>query len=236
MTTASRVLVVEDEEMMRELLSSLLSEAGYLVELADSGEACLRKIHDARPDLVLLDLAMPGMSGWEVLERLKESPSPPAVVVMSGMQAAGQRALSAVSHFVYGYLPKPFNAQELTRMCAFALAAASPSSDKKQFTDRRGNARRDLLVPGTLGSSAGVPLAIGRILNLSASGAMFDLGATLPTGKEISLAFEIPGGHGSFQVTGQITWIGDGKLGVRFTNVPAQEKTRLDALLGPAIG
>ena len=232
MTAAKRVLVVDDEELMRELVRSLLEAEGYTVELADSGESGLQKIQADPPDLVLLDLIMPGISGWEVLERLTEYPDPPAVVVMSGMQVAAPDEHRAFGHFVNGYLSKPFNSQELTRMCAEALAHRRPPSASMQpLAEHRGTARKDLLVPATLGSSAGTPLVVGRLLNMSATGAMFDLGAAF---KEISLAFEIPGAEGFFHVTGQTTWMKDGKLGVRFTNVPREERMRLGEMFGPA--
>jgi two-component system response regulator CpxR len=67
-----RVLVVDDDRFIRESLDDLLSEEGYEVELADNGVAALAAIRDGHPDLVLLDLMMPVLSGWEVLEQLDE--------------------------------------------------------------------------------------------------------------------------------------------------------------------
>jgi two-component system response regulator CpxR len=67
-----RVLVVDDDGFIRESLGDLLSEEGYDVELADNGGTALAAIREGHPDLVLLDLMMPVLSGWEVLERLDD--------------------------------------------------------------------------------------------------------------------------------------------------------------------
>jgi two-component system, OmpR family, alkaline phosphatase synthesis response regulator PhoP len=226
-----RILVVEDEKMMRELLGVLLEDGGFVVELASSGEDGLSKIRERRPDLLLLDLIMPGISGWDVLDRLKDHPDPPAVVVMSGM-GAEPNELRAIGHFVCGYLPKPFATLDLTHTCAQALAGRqSPPAPQHLLAEHRGDARRDIVVPATLSSSTGEPLLVGHILNLNATGAMLDLGATLPPGKEIGLAFEIPGARGFFNLTGQVPWVKGGRLGVRFTNVPDEEVARLAQLV-----
>jgi CheY-like chemotaxis protein len=67
-----RVLVVDDDRFIRDSLGDLLSEEGYEVELADNGLTALAAIREGHPDLVLLDLMMPVLSGWEVLERLDD--------------------------------------------------------------------------------------------------------------------------------------------------------------------
>ena len=66
-----RIMVVDDDEDIVELISDALSFAGYTVETALNGEECLRKIESFGPDLILLDIMMPGMDGWTVLEELK---------------------------------------------------------------------------------------------------------------------------------------------------------------------
>src|SRR5687767_5148847 len=109
MADAARILVVDDEEMLRELVSAFLEMEGHAVELAQDGGSALQAIEARRPDLVLLDLNMPSVSGWQVIERLKEQPAPPPVIAMSGMGMAEPPELQAVRSFVYGYLSKPFS-------------------------------------------------------------------------------------------------------------------------------
>jgi CheY-like chemotaxis protein len=228
-----RVLVVDDEPVMRELLTLMLEPQGFQVDVAENGEQALRAMEATSFDLVLLDLRMPRMSGWEVIQRLKAQAAPPPVVAMSGMGTEEPPELQAVSRFVYGYLPKPFTPVELVKTCTRALSAAHPRpADTTEYPQRRKEPRRDLVVPATLLSPEGVPAAVGQILSLSASGAQFDLGAPLQVGTELRLDFEIPGGHGPFHVTARIQWRDDCKLGLSFTHVHDEDRRRLSELLG----
>ena len=77
-----KILVVDDEENIRELYRDELSEEGYQVELADNGLQALSKFESFRPDLVTLDVMMPGMDGIEVLRRIREkNPSIPVLLL-----------------------------------------------------------------------------------------------------------------------------------------------------------
>lgn len=78
------VLVVEDEDDMRTLMHELLDLAGYDVELAADGQEGIERIEAEAPDLVLLDLLMPRVDGWGVLERLRGRREPPPVIVLTG--------------------------------------------------------------------------------------------------------------------------------------------------------
>jgi len=86
------VLIVEDEEDLRELMSDALQLRGYKVVTAEEGTDALRKIEDiGRPCVILLDLLMPGMNGWEFFERVRERPeleSVPVVVYSSASTRA----------------------------------------------------------------------------------------------------------------------------------------------------
>ncbi|HEX9859750.1 MAG TPA: response regulator [Nitrospirota bacterium] len=69
---AKKILVVDDEENIRQLYKEELTEEGYEVYLAGSGEEAIRMVEEVQPDLVTLDVRMPGMDGIEVLRALKE--------------------------------------------------------------------------------------------------------------------------------------------------------------------
>lgn len=71
MTGSSSILVVDDDPGFRDFVATLLGDAGYAVSAADSGEAALVAVGDRRPDLVMLDVSMPGMSGYEVCRALR---------------------------------------------------------------------------------------------------------------------------------------------------------------------
>ena len=76
MADTFRVLVVDDEAMMRDILSGLLEMEGYVVEVAEEGRSALAAIDARPPDAVVLDLNMPGVSGWQVIDQLKEHRAP----------------------------------------------------------------------------------------------------------------------------------------------------------------
>jgi CheY-like chemotaxis protein len=232
MADAARVLVVDDESMLRDLITAFLEEGGYVVEVAEGGRRALEAIDARPPDLVLLDLNMPGVSGWQVIDRLKERAAPPPVIAMSGIGVAEPPELYAVRRFVYGYLPKPFSQDQLVTSVSRALQAArARPADPSSFTVPRAEPRRTVLVPATLLSRDGTPAAIGAILNLSPRGAQIDLGSSFPPDMEVMVAFEIPGGHGPFRMAACVQWQKDGKLGLTFVDVSAEDRRRLDDLL-----
>jgi CheY-like chemotaxis protein len=102
------VLVVDDESDIREAVSELLAEEGYSVLRAASGAEALKQLRDHHPALVLLDLMMPGMNGWEFRAAQKGDPdlSKIPVIVLSALgRAPGLDA--------NGYLQKPFEVQQL---------------------------------------------------------------------------------------------------------------------------
>ena len=79
---ASRILVVEDDRFLRKAAEMALRREGYDVVVAADGEEALQKTHETHPDLVLLDVIMPKLQGFEVLSRLKEDPATRAIPVI----------------------------------------------------------------------------------------------------------------------------------------------------------
>ena len=111
MTRAARILVVEDDENIRELVDVILSGAGYEVVTAPDGAAALRVVGNARPDLVLLDMRMPIMDGWEFARQYRARPEPPAPIVV--LTAARDAAARAAEIHADGFLGKPFDVESL---------------------------------------------------------------------------------------------------------------------------
>jgi two-component system phosphate regulon response regulator PhoB len=110
--TNLRVLIVEDDPTIRELLSTLLGFEGWQVAMADDGPSGLEAAERVHPDVVLVDVTMPGLSGYEVCRQLKAGASPPRVVMVTGRSTAKDevdgRAAGADA-----FLRKPFSPLEL---------------------------------------------------------------------------------------------------------------------------
>lgn len=108
---SARILVVDDERDIQRFVSETLAGEGYKVTTADSGEAALRSVVQARPDLILLDVNLPGVDGWEVLSNLRAAAGEqtPVVVMTAGYHAQEQALASGAQ----GYLGKPFELDDL---------------------------------------------------------------------------------------------------------------------------
>lgn len=106
-----RILVVDDEEQIRRALKSILSTRKYDVILAPDGDEALDKAIDTSPDLVILDLTMPGMSGFEVCKELRTWYTAPILVL--SVHGAESDKITALDAGADDYLTKPFSAGEL---------------------------------------------------------------------------------------------------------------------------
>jgi two-component system C4-dicarboxylate transport response regulator DctD len=117
----ARVLVVDDEPDVAAVLHDALIDLGYAVRLAGDGEAALAIVPVYRPDIVLLDLTMPGeLAGDVVLERLREADPTLPVIVVTG-NADVERARSTLAAGAFDYVAKPFDLEVLARILAAAL-------------------------------------------------------------------------------------------------------------------
>lgn len=107
---------MDDEEAVRTLVVKILEQADYEVDSAVDGRDALNKIEAAPPDLVILDLMMPGMDGWEVLRHLKAGP-PPVVVMLSAFADRAEALQAGAAEC----LAKPFNLTEILATCSTVL-------------------------------------------------------------------------------------------------------------------
>jgi DNA-binding response OmpR family regulator len=109
--TRGRVLVIDDDGDVRALVAGLLERAGYQVNQASDGRDGLRVVFSDRPDLVLLDVTMPGLDGWGTLERIRELTDVPVLMVTARSDELEKvRGLKAGAD---DYMTKPFGRQEL---------------------------------------------------------------------------------------------------------------------------
>ena len=109
--SGQRILVVDDDTDIRALLRELLERRGFSVAEAADGRQALQELYGGRPDLVLLDVGMPGMDGWTTLERIRELSDVP--VVMLTARSAELEKTRGLRAGADDYVTKPFGRQEL---------------------------------------------------------------------------------------------------------------------------
>ncbi len=128
---SARVLVIDDDDDIRGLVVELLQRAGLEVEQAGDGRAGLRAFHQSQPDLVLLDVSMPDLDGWQTLERIRDLSDVPVMMLTArGAELERVRGLQAGAD---DYMVKPFGRQELVaRVQALLRRARSSGGDERQ--------------------------------------------------------------------------------------------------------
>jgi len=129
-----RILVVDDDPDIRGLLRVLLDGRGYSVTEARDGNEALRVFFDERPNLVLLDVGMPGLDGWQTLERIRELSDVPVVMLTAkAMELEKTRGLRAGAD---DYVTKPFGRQELlARVEALLRRSGTRETPAESYSD-----------------------------------------------------------------------------------------------------
>jgi len=118
----SRLLVVDDDQNLREVLATLLEAAGHSVATAADGAEALERLEREKFDLMVLDVWMPRLTGLEVLSRLKALPAPPKVIMLTADDTP-DTLLGALREQAYTYLSKPFDPDALLGRVDDALGA-----------------------------------------------------------------------------------------------------------------
>ncbi len=120
-----KILIAEDEEVVREFLDHILRKEGFSPILAADGEMAFALAKEERPDLIVMDVLMPHMDGFEVLRRLKETPELKSIpVIMLTAKAADTDIMIGFDMGATDYLPKPFSPVELLARVRRALRDA----------------------------------------------------------------------------------------------------------------
>src|SRR5690349_19485142 len=128
--SAARILVVDDNADIRSLVAELLRRAGHDVVEADNGRAGLRALHSAPPDLVVLDVSMPELDGWQTLERIRDLSDVPVLMLTArGEELERVRGLQAGAD---DYVVKPFGKQELVARVQALLRRASRGGSEQE--------------------------------------------------------------------------------------------------------
>ena len=115
-----KILVVDDEQLIRWSLEQNLKKQGYDVLTAGTGEDALKVLREEVPDLVLLDIQLPGINGMEVLEKIKEIDDEIIVIMVTALGVL-ETAVKAMRLGAFDYINKPFNLDELAILIRKAL-------------------------------------------------------------------------------------------------------------------
>lgn len=112
MDNLSKVLVIDDEEIVLDSCLQILSSGDYEIQTADNGLLGIQMVEEFRPDLIFVDLKMPGISGFEVIEKIQEIDPAIVTIVITGF-ATINSAVEAMQKGAFDFLPKPFTPAEL---------------------------------------------------------------------------------------------------------------------------
>jgi DNA-binding response OmpR family regulator len=132
---ASRILVVDDDDDIRGLLRALLERAGHEVSEASDGRAGLRELYGGSPDLIILDVTMPGLDGWATLERIREVTDVP-VLMLTAHDAELER-VRGLKGGADDYVVKPFGRQELVARVEVLLRRPRSGGAEETYADAR---------------------------------------------------------------------------------------------------
>jgi len=125
--TSASILVVDDDPEIVTMLSTRLSKRGYRVSTASDGHRALELAKKELPDLLLLDVMMPGKSGWEVARALKQDPVTQGIKIV--MVTAIGEAVNEITSPLYGadaHVDKPFEFERLEKVIVSLVGAARP--------------------------------------------------------------------------------------------------------------
>ncbi|PLX92349.1 MAG: DNA-binding response regulator, partial [Desulfuromonas sp.] len=177
-----KILVVDDEHLIRWSLEQNLKKQGYEVLACGSGEEALRLLQEESPDLILLDIQLPGINGVEVLERAREIDEDVIIIMVTALGVL-ETAVKAMRLGAYDYINKPFNLDELALVIKKALETQELKREVAQLRTTQ---------PKKLSSDSIVCESddLKRILNMVHKIAQSDAGTVLiqgesGTGKEL---------------------------------------------------
>lgn len=193
-----RILVVDDQDAIRRLLETGLTDAGAEVWTAGDGAAALQMLEALEPELILLDLSMPGVTGWQVLESLRAANHRSNVPVILQTSADDFDSFERARRLgVAAFISKPFRLSEVVETCRRVLLGAIPLQGR--------SARGDALPLVQLRDTSGTLLSTGRLLDLAPRGAQVDIDRALTPGQQVILTVQVA--DGPLECAAEVRWV-----------------------------
>ena len=162
--SGSTVLIVDDERTLARAVKAFLAEAGYEAEVAGDAEQAIELLPKLRPDVVFADVRLPGMSGIDLLRRIREFDPAIAVVIMTAYGTI-EGAVEAVKLGAFDYMKKPVDLEELKLL---ADRARETALMKQELSYYRKRAASELPFAGVLGNSPAVRAVMEQVRQVAA--------------------------------------------------------------------
>jgi CheY-like chemotaxis protein len=178
-----RILIVDDQAAIRGVLEVALSDAGADVHTAPDGLSALELVALSPPELVLLDLAMPGMSGWQVLEKLQASARTASIPVIVQTSAEDYDSFDRAKKLrVAAFVSKPFRLAEVIETSRRVLEGARPL---------QGRLEPPAVVPEVeVRDATDAQVGVGTLIDRTPGGAQVDLDRPLTVGQKVTLVIK----------------------------------------------
>ncbi len=178
---AATVLVVEDDDAMRELLVEELGDAGYRVRAAPGGHQGLELARSERMDLVITDLRMPDLDGFDLIRDVGALPDPPHIVMITAFGSI-ETAIKAVKLGAYDYITKPFELEELLLLVEKTLAERTL---RRQVARLQREVERQFGFENVIARSEAMKEVLGLVGRIATSTASVLITGESGTGKEL---------------------------------------------------
>ena len=179
----NRLLVIDDDQPSCRLLTAIFHAEGFEVQSAHDGLSGIAAVLSGRPDVVLLDLDMPGLDGMAVLERLrKEAPAVPVVMLTGSMDV--KNAVRAIQLGAFNYLTKPMNRAEVVIVVRRAQEASAMRLELEQLRRQAGKFATSTLTE-QMGSSAAIQRVVDQVTLVAATPFTVLIFGETGTGKEL---------------------------------------------------
>jgi CheY-like chemotaxis protein len=193
-----RILVVDDQDSIRGVLRTALAEAGAEVLEAGSGAEGLEVATQQLPGLILLDIAMPGMNGWQVLEQLRAVPETAHIPVVLETSSGDFPSYElARRHQVAAFISKPFRLADVVETCRRILGGARPLMGR--------DAHEAPPPPVQVRDAQDKLVAVGTLVDSDSGGAQIELDTALGQGQQITLT--VLGASGPERFPAEVRWV-----------------------------
>jgi len=227
--SALRILIVEDDERLAEIFRDFIAELGYQPIAVGSAEAALEALTTARPDTILLDLRLPGMSGVEFMNLQVVRDSEVPIVVVSGV-ATEIEARACLKLGALDFIRKPVTLERLGQVLAYLGPFALSRPQRSGQPPERRPAARAAVKLGVRIAASSVTVD-GTCVEISSTGMKVRVSRRLRAGQAAKLEFTPPDGGAPIDVLGLVVRVDGDSAAFWFLDLMAHDSDRLNTLV-----